>query len=369
MLEAFTNAQCDIRKWILLYCAEKTVRSSKGDKRRTRKKQLDGWKKSIMPAFKYSEDFKKLNLNWWLDEIKWCNKYSKNYTEEQIANGLLYRLLAAFCTIYNNCPFRTEKYLDNKQFSKETQKLFKKFVNQSIRALSNTKNLRSMEIIIVPLLKEIKNINLTDEIYSASYKLHGKDWSVAKGVAIGGGAGVVSSIFLGPVIGGYIGKMAGLSGAAATSYGLALLGGGSLAAGGLGMAGGSAFIGLGFGLFHGAKYIKKDFVDELNIVQAQRQLPLLLATGRILFENGDSEIPELIHRTIFNRLKKLNRRNKKLKKLEEKTINLEKLQQIQKNLKYNKKAINLYEKAKNMSETYRWVSGYEMYKGVKSWAS
>ena len=43
---------------------------------------------------------------------------------------------------------------------------------------------------------------------------------------------------LGPAIGGLLGTAAGLSGAAATSFGLALLGGGSLAAGGMGMAGG-----------------------------------------------------------------------------------------------------------------------------------
>lgn len=41
-----------------------------------------------------------------------------------------------------------------------------------------------------------------------------------------------------PLIGGAIGVAAGLSGAAATAHGLAILGGGSLAIGGLGMAGG-----------------------------------------------------------------------------------------------------------------------------------
>ena len=44
--------------------------------------------------------------------------------------------------------------------------------------------------------------------------------------------------FAAPAIGTLLGSAAGLTGAAATSYGLALLGGGSLAAGGAGMAGG-----------------------------------------------------------------------------------------------------------------------------------
>jgi hypothetical protein len=45
-----------------------------------------------------------------------------------------------------------------------------------------------------------------------------------------------------PLIAGYVGAAAGLSGAAAVAHGLALLGGGSLAAGGAGMAGGMLLV-------------------------------------------------------------------------------------------------------------------------------
>ena len=362
VLEDITNKQNNVRKWCLLYSAEKTVRSSTGEDKKRRKNQLDEYTRSIMPSFNYSTDFKKLNLNWWLDEIKWCKKHSNNYKHKQIA---LYRLLTTFFLNYNSCPFRTEKKnLDNKEFSIENQKIFKKFINQSIKSISNTKTLRSIHD-IVPLLKKVKNININEEIYSASYKLHGKDRSIAKGVVIGGGTGVVTSIFLGPVIGGYIGNLAGFSGAAATSYGLALLGGGSLAAGGFGMVGGSTLIGLGFGISNGARHIKKGFIDEFNTIQAQTQLPLLLAAGRILFENGNSEIPTLIHKTISKKLKELNQRYEQLEKKQLRSDN----QKIEKNLKLNKKSIRLYEKAKDMSETYNWVSGYEIYREVKSWAS
>ena len=60
----------------------------------------------------------------------------------------------------------------------------------------------------------------------------------AVGAAVTGGAALVAA----PAIGAAIGSMLGLSGAAATSAGLAALGGGSLAAGGLGMAGGTAVL-------------------------------------------------------------------------------------------------------------------------------
>lgn len=58
---------------------------------------------------------------------------------------------------------------------------------------------------------------------------------VAIGVAIftGGSGGALSA-----AIGGWIGGLFGLTGAAATNFGLALLGGGAVAAGGFGMAGG-----------------------------------------------------------------------------------------------------------------------------------
>jgi len=71
-------------------------------------------------------------------------------------------------------------------------------------------------------------------------------WIIAGIAALIAGAvifftgGTASPIVVG--VGTWIGEMAGLSGAAATNYGLALLGGGSIASGGLGMAGGVAVI-------------------------------------------------------------------------------------------------------------------------------
>lgn len=65
---------------------------------------------------------------------------------------------------------------------------------------------------------------------------------IAIGVA-GSAAAVVPAAFLAaPAIGGAIGSLSGLSGAAATSHGLAVLGFGSLASGGLGMAGGTVVV-------------------------------------------------------------------------------------------------------------------------------
>ena len=69
-------------------------------------------------------------------------------------------------------------------------------------------------------------------------------------VAVIGAAGLAAGVATGgwaaPVIGAAIGSAAGLTGAAATSAGLATLGGGAIAAGGFGIAGGTALVtGLG----------------------------------------------------------------------------------------------------------------------------
>lgn len=69
--------------------------------------------------------------------------------------------------------------------------------------------------------------------------------SKTAGVAVlAAGAMTGVGLMAAPLVGGFIGTTVGtgLSGAAATSYGLALLGGGSVAAGGLGMAGGTAVV-------------------------------------------------------------------------------------------------------------------------------
>lgn len=70
------------------------------------------------------------------------------------------------------------------------------------------------------------------------------------GAVVFGGLGVLAA----PSIGSALGSAAGLSGAAATAHGLALLGGGSLAVGGAGMAGGMAVVtaaGVGIGTVTG----------------------------------------------------------------------------------------------------------------------
>lgn len=64
------------------------------------------------------------------------------------------------------------------------------------------------------------------------------NWKKIALFSLGGLAIAPIALFAAPLIGGAIGVAAGLSGAAATSQGLAILGGGSLAIGGLGMAGG-----------------------------------------------------------------------------------------------------------------------------------
>jgi hypothetical protein len=80
---------------------------------------------------------------------------------------------------------------------------------------------------------------------SSVRRLSRRELDKRKVVAIAAGgaaAGLLTGGLAAPLIGSAIGGAMGLSGAAATSAGLALLGGGAVAAGGLGMAGGTAVI-------------------------------------------------------------------------------------------------------------------------------
>ena len=105
ILESITESQRDISNWLLLYCAEKTIRKPDIKNKEQRKKQLNDYKKTIMPDFKYSTDFKKLTAQWWGDEIKWFKKQSENFKHEILINALLYRLQAMFFRNHNNCFF------------------------------------------------------------------------------------------------------------------------------------------------------------------------------------------------------------------------------------------------------------------------
>lgn len=97
------------------------------------------------------------------------------------------------------------------------------------------------------------------------------------------GVGLMAAPFLGGVIGTTVG---GYSGAAATSYGLALLGGGSVASGGLGMAGGTAVVaamGAGLGGVMGAgltnAYLSQDKSFNIEKLRNGKGVAVLVCSG------------------------------------------------------------------------------------------
>ena len=342
-LESLTSKQTAITKWLLLYCMEKVLRqtSDQEDKNR-RQEQFNDWKQKLMPNFEYSNDFHALVKQWWDEEYKWYNKYCKIHDSETLINGMVYRILAVFFRNHSRSLYviQTSKNIksDNEEFYQENQKLFRRFINRSIK----THSLKELNL----FLKAIKNINIHKAIDLASDELHDKFWKFMKGMIIGGTVGVASSLVLGPVIGGWIGNMAGLSGAAATNYGLALLGGGSLASGGFGMTGGSILIGTLFGVSNGLSAGKKSSsISNLDQMQAS-QLPVFLALGQCMYNTiEDLEIPELIHNTLSQKVKTLESRYKKISR--------------QKDKDDMRKLINLYERATKMSESGDWMLNYD----------
>jgi pimeloyl-ACP methyl ester carboxylesterase len=117
--------------------------------------------------------------------------------------------------------------------------------------------------------------------------------NLAKGTKVALTALVVAGAMTGvglmaaPLIGGFIGTtIGGYSGAAATSYGLALLGGGSVAAGGLGVAGGTAVVaavGAGLGGVLGARltnaYVSEDESFRIEKLKDGPGVAVLVCSG------------------------------------------------------------------------------------------
>ncbi|MFT7476531.1 MAG: pimeloyl-ACP methyl ester carboxylesterase [Verrucomicrobiales bacterium] len=112
--------------------------------------------------------------------------------------------------------------------------------------------------------------------------------------ALGGALLIGPAFFVAaPAIGGSIGAWTGLSGAAATSHGLALLGGGAVSAGGLGMAGGTAVVtavgaslGTGLGASVTSAYVGDDDSFGIDLVEAGDGAPVIFSSG-FLTEDED----------------------------------------------------------------------------------
>lgn len=138
--------------------------------------------------------------------------------------------------------------------------------------------------------------------YEEFFKYEKPDLDVASKIAVGSvvalGVAVPFAFLAAPAIGGAIGSLGlfgGLSGAAATSHGLALLGGGSLAAGGLGVAGGTtvltavgAAVGGALGASVSNAYVREDKSFRIELLRPGKGgVPVLVANG--FLSEGDGE--------------------------------------------------------------------------------
>ena len=113
--------------------------------------------------------------------------------------------------------------------------------------------------------------------------------------AAGSAVAIAPAAFLAaPAIGGAIGSMTGLSGAAATSHGLALIGGGSVAGGGLGMTGGTAVVtavgsalGGSLGGATTSAYVSADDSFAIERLADGTGTPVVFITGFLTEKNTD----------------------------------------------------------------------------------
>ncbi|MCX5042430.1 TMCO4 family protein [Aldersonia sp. NBC_00410] len=106
------------------------------------------------------------------------------------------------------------------------------------------------------------------------------------------GAAATAGVLAAPAVGGAIGVLAGYSGAAASSYGLAFLGGGAIAAGGFGMVGGTfvvaatgAALGSALGVSVTNAYISEDKSFRIERFRHGSGTPVIIARGFLTQSN------------------------------------------------------------------------------------
>ncbi len=184
----------------------------------------------------------------------------KNYDEAKVYSEKAYRdTLKSSKEVYE----KTSQYTSEKSviIKKETDELYKKSKLEAENIYINTKDYAG---------EKYKKFMTKDVTFESFYR---EDTSLSWIIALSLTAVAIASVIITagastPAVvtsfGTWIGGLGGLHGAAATSYGLALLGGGSVASGGFGILGGSvlltgAFI---FGTETIADYaIEKTFVE------------------------------------------------------------------------------------------------------------
>jgi hypothetical protein len=300
-----------------------------------------------------------LAARWVAEEEKWLASKADGLGGERIAGQLLYRLLVVVLRNQTMVPFTYEvKRLlrkpvvqaDVEDFERISSERSKEFL-ESISAYTHGRAASYLSELHAALTK-LPNLSVDYQLRSARHKLLGKDMALLKHAAIGGAIGVSSSLLLGPAIGTWIGNLAGLSGAAATSFGLAFLGGGSIAAGGFGMVGGNIVLGVAFG---GARAAQSGLTalqsDILDLTTGQRNLAILLAAGRALRTAGYDRLPAWIHGRILERRMEARRDLGTLESSED---------EVRERRKRIEARHDLYQQALEMSKSYDWTTSVDV---------
>jgi hypothetical protein len=358
-LENLTLVQVELSNILFLQAVLETCNLSgiKADVRQGRRKQYEDLHAKLLPGSDPDDDMPQLVEKWWDEEEVWIGR-QPDAIGQRLEDQLLYRALVLLFRNHNLCPFtKTVTKLFRKPYEKPDLEDFERLHSESATRflLASIENLQERDVVhfrcLIPALKAVTEKSVHQALYSARYKLLGRDLAVLKGLVIGGVLGVSASIVMGPILGTWIGNAVGLSGAAATSFGLAFLGGGSLASGGFGMAGGSVVLGVAFGSARAAHDGLNAAADDLNIVVDARNLPILLATGRLLSQLEFAELSEWIRWRIMARGTETSQR------LEKVVGDDEEAKGWRERLRTNQK---LYERAFGMAKSYDWMSVYDI---------
>lgn len=363
-LESITPNQLNIINQLWLASAEIAIHKSNNSEVKTRRReQLQDLKKALNAA-ESRLSIQELTEQWWNEERNWLATLNDHTNVDAM---LCYRYLIIFYKNLTQCPFteiskplfgKEKTVADTKDYEIAVQDVFEESIQVSLKCLARIQNIHLLKAL--DLVQKLKNENIDRNLYSARHKLMDKDIAILKGLAVGGVLGVAASMVAGPIIGAWIGELAGFSGAAATSYGLALLGGGSLASGGLGMAGGSALLGILSGSYQGFMAGKtKAEIELFGLATSFKNLPIILALGRSLLDLGCRDLAFDIREHIASKKIEMEMRRIDMEREGSKeAAHLRAIEALKDNIK-------LYEQASEMAAGYDWLSLYDALKWVK----
>lgn len=304
-LETVSEMQRDLSNRLLLLAASEAA-SEPGIAEDTRAYRLLQTRDLRAALLGHSSRVRGLRLEeivslWWHEERGWMRSLPESqrcHADEYV----LYRLFVLFARNQSLCPFMTTRaalatrrprvVADSACFDRALSKHFRAFCRLSADLPGDAHSVHAE-------LGAMQRLDVVDAVGSARHRLVGTGSAVSVELAGGPMAALMPAAGRGVVMAAYFGHLMGFAGAAATTRGLVLLEGGEVSSSGFSLCHGEP----SFGILCGEPAAAPRGIDPdlLQLCRALKDLPILLAAGRLLKELGGEHLHRAINQWLRQR--------------------------------------------------------------------